>query len=93
MPPFKKFGKKTIPFLLVAASIILSYFLLQQKNEIITLLIFVILIPIFVTVRFDQYIKPIAVEGSNRYNQILGSSCNYRSFYYRQSGCRDIIRK
>jgi hypothetical protein len=53
MPPFKKFGKKTIPFLLIAASIILSYFLLQQKNEIITLLIFVILIPIFVTVRFD----------------------------------------
>ena len=52
MPVFKKFGKKIIPFVLTTASIIVSYFLLQ-KNEIITLLIFVILIPIFVTFRFD----------------------------------------
>ena len=52
MPPFKKFGKKIIPFVLTTASIIVSCYLLQ-KNEIITLLIFVILIPIFVTFRFD----------------------------------------
>ena len=53
MPVSKKFGKKAIPFILITASIIVSYFLLQQKNEIITLLIFVILIPIFVTLRFN----------------------------------------
>jgi hypothetical protein len=52
MPVSKKFVKKTIPFILITASIIVSYFLLQ-KNEVITLLIFVILIPIFATLRFD----------------------------------------
>ena len=53
IPVSKKFIEKTIPFILITASVIVSYFLLQQKNEIITLLIFVILIPNFVTLRFD----------------------------------------
>lgn len=48
----KKVVKKTIPFILITASIIVSYFLLQ-KNEVITLLVFVILIPIFATLKFD----------------------------------------
>jgi hypothetical protein len=44
--------KSKIPFVLVAISIIISYFLVQ-KNDLITAIIFLALIPIFAVFRFD----------------------------------------
>lgn len=49
---FTGFIKKSIPLILIAASIIISYFFLQKK-EVITLVAFMILIPIFTIFRFD----------------------------------------
>jgi hypothetical protein len=44
--------KHKIPFVLVAISIIISYFLVQ-KNDLVTAIIFLALIPIFAVFRFD----------------------------------------
>lgn len=44
--------KRKIPFVLVAISIIISYFLVQ-KNDLVTAIIFLALIPIFAVFRFD----------------------------------------
>lgn len=44
--------KRKIPFVLVAISIIISYFLVQ-KNDLVTAIIFLVLIPIFAVFRFD----------------------------------------
>ena len=51
-----RFFKKRIPFILIAASIFISYFFFQ-KSEIITFMIFIILVPIFVVFKFDGRIS------------------------------------
>lgn len=48
----KQIFKDKIPFILIGASILISYFLVR-KNDVITFFIFVILIPIFAIFRYD----------------------------------------
>ncbi len=48
----KQIFKDKIPFVLVAASILISYFLVST-NEVITFIVFVLLIPIFAILRYD----------------------------------------
>jgi hypothetical protein len=50
------FLKKKIPFILVATTIFISYFFVQ-KNEIITFMVFIILVPIFAVFKFDGRIS------------------------------------
>lgn len=52
----KQIFKDKIPFILIAASILISYFLVR-RNEAITSFIFVIIIPIFAIFRYDGRIS------------------------------------